>query len=204
MIYIQPFCLPKQCTGKERYKREHEAGQRLLKDSLKLEFGLEIPNLLSLIRKEERGKPYLEGYPDIFFNISHSQGMAVCALGNQPLGVDVEKIRPANLSIIRKCLTKKEQNYLKSLREENRNQDFFRFWTLKESYAKAVGIGLSLDFSSIEFELEPFAAHLNPSEKNWQFLQTLWKEGEEAYVISFCGLQLPESPCFLRQYSCKI
>ena len=204
MIYIQPFCLPKQFKGKENRRLEHKAGQNILISGLKQEFGLDLSQRLSIIKKGEKGKPYLEDYPDIYFNISHSQNMAVCALGRRPLGVDVEKIRPASFTVIRKCLTQKERNYLETCGEESRNREFFRFWTLKESYAKALGIGLSLDFASVEFELEPFAACLNDTRQNWQFLQTAWQEEKETYVISFCGQELPDPPYFLRQYSCKI
>ncbi|MDO5418426.1 MAG: 4'-phosphopantetheinyl transferase superfamily protein, partial [Lachnospiraceae bacterium] len=91
------------------------------------------------LAKDEKGKPYLLHHPEIHFNISHGGDMAVCAVGSQALGADVEKIRPARRSIIKKMLTDREKKHLESCREEEIDREFFRFWTLKESYAKALG-----------------------------------------------------------------
>ena len=70
-------------------KQEHEAGRRLLAAGLMDRFGVTL-------RKEdlavaEKGKPYLKGREDLHFNISHSGNFVLCALGECPLGVDIER-----------------------------------------------------------------------------------------------------------------
>lgn len=153
MIYIQTFAIPDACTGKVKHETEHQAGLALLEKGLEREYGLEIREISSGIQKGKNGKPYLKDFPEIHFNISHSGNVAACVLGAKPLGIDVEVIRQAREPVIRRVLAKKEQDYLAQVPKEIRDREFFRFWTLKESYGKALGLGLSLDFTAVEFEL---------------------------------------------------
>lgn len=174
-IYFQKFELPLEnsCAGKmqedkgqagnSKHEREHRAGLVLLKECLFREFSGEFSCteeefcLENELAKEEQGKPWLKNYPQIHFNISHGKDMVVCGVDRNPLGVDVEAIRPVKPNIFRRVLTKKEQEWLKKCEEiygENGwYRDFFRLWTLKESYAKAVGKGLAVDFTKLEFML---------------------------------------------------
>ncbi len=153
MIYLKPFTFPQGCAGKGKHEAEHEAGLKLLREALKLEYGLQVDDISTLIQKGEHGKPRLEGFPEISFNISHGGNMAACALGRKALGVDVEFVRQVKETVIRRVLTKGEQAYLSRCPAKCRDREFFRFWTLKESYGKALGVGLALDFSSVEFTL---------------------------------------------------
>lgn len=153
MIYLKPFPIPQGCAGKGKHEAEHQAGLKLLCEALRQEYGLQTDDVSALIQKGEHGKPRLEGFPGISFNISHSGNMAACALGRKALGVDVEFVRQAKGAVIRRVLTKGEQDYLSRCPAKCRDREFFRFWTLKESYGKALGVGLALDFSSVEFTL---------------------------------------------------
>ena len=47
-------------------------------------------------------KPYIAENNNIFFNISHTNGCVICAISNNEIGVDIEKIRPINLNISKK------------------------------------------------------------------------------------------------------
>lgn len=211
VLIIRKFELPKGCTGREKHQIEHRAGLELLRQGLKHQYGLTADMPLSL-EKSERGKPYLAAFPWIHFNISHSGSMAACGLGSAPLGVDIEKIRPVRLLSVRRMLTEKEQDFLAHCRESQQNRELFRIWTLKESYAKALGIGLALDFTQVEFLPVPgcteqdrnnrdsqdsavmdtgiqvrYLSHV--SRENWQFAQLVWNN---EYVVSFCGQHLPK------------
>lgn len=208
MVYIQTFTIPQGCAGRVKHETEHRAGLALLDWSLRREYGLEIREISSAVQKGKNGKPYLEGYPGIHFNISHSGNVAACALGPRPLGVDVEVIRQVKGPVIRRVLTKKEQGYLGQVPEGFRDREFFRFWTLKESYAKALGRGLSLDFTEAEFGLLPpvstergkaeeisgKAIPVKEEMQGWQFFQWIWREGEDEWVVSFCGRELSGIP----------
>lgn len=102
---------------------EHELALRLL--ALLLERELGIPSLPE-IRREAGGKPYFPGYPSLHFNLSHSRGAAVCALHDQPVGIDIERLRPA------------PRRLAKGMEDEA----FFLLWTAKEATVKRAGRGI--------------------------------------------------------------
>ncbi len=82
------------------------------------------------------GKPYLEGFPDFQFNISHSGDLCAVAFADCPVGVDIETHREVNLKIAERYFSKREKDYV------NNNISFFYVWTRKEAYLKMLGIGL--------------------------------------------------------------
>lgn len=90
------------------------------------------------------------------FNISHTHGLVACAIGlGLAVGVDVERNdRPAlGDDFVRAFLSTHEYATLADMQATNRHQRIIQYWTLKEAYAKALGVGLSLPFKSIELDL---------------------------------------------------
>ncbi len=102
---------------------EHDLACRLLALCAEQELGIKP---LPEIAREAGGKPFFPERPDICFNLSHSRGAAVCALHDRPVGVDVEKIRPAP----------------KRLAAGLADEAFFRLWTAKEATVKRRGLGI--------------------------------------------------------------
>lgn len=102
------------------------------------------------------GKPAVaspaEGRP-LRFNLSHSAGMAACAVTRiGEVGVDVETIHHRDfLKIARRFFAPEEVAQLEPLPADRQTEVFFRFWTLKEAYIKARGLGLSLDLAGFFF-----------------------------------------------------
>ncbi len=92
------------------------------------------------IQNHESGKPYAEGL-DIHFSLSHSGNLAVCAVCDKPVGIDVELQKEANFSVAKRCFTKAEQEYVFSAKAKSQ-QRFFEIWTKKEAYVKMLGTGL--------------------------------------------------------------
>ena len=90
----------------------------------------------------EHGKPYLKD-GGIFFSISHSGSFAVCAVSDCDLGCDIEKMRPTGLRIARR-FCEEEYGSIMSAKPTAQLELLFRYWTLKESFMKAVGRGFSL------------------------------------------------------------
>ena len=90
------------------------------------------------------GKPYLKDYPGVQFNLSHSGGWGVCALSKTAVGVDVEMVRPLRQQVAKRFFTPVEQEWLSKRPAE----EFFRLWTRKESFTKALGKGLTLPLDS--------------------------------------------------------
>ena len=90
------------------------------------------------------GKPYLPG-KGLFFSLSHSGEWVLCALGRQELGCDVECRGEAKLRLARRCFHPEElADILRQPTEPEQQALFYRYWTLKESFLKATGRGLSL------------------------------------------------------------
>ena len=99
------------------------------------------------IKKAGHGKPYLVDYPELAFNLSHSADRVIIAVGwNRQLGVDIEICKPrVNLSgLVDKCFAEEEAAYWNKLPEDQKNQEFYRFWTRKEAFVKATGRGIAL------------------------------------------------------------
>lgn len=102
--------------------------------------------------KTETGKPYAKGLP-VEFNISHSGDMVVCAVDEKPVGIDIEKIRPIDLTVAKRICADDELNYLfehvptendfRCTTDRNILTRFFELWTAKEAYGKCIGVGMS-------------------------------------------------------------
>ena len=87
------------------------------------------------------GKPYLKGYPHIFFNFSHCERGIVCAIADFEIGIDMQEIHPYDPGVANLVCTADELRRLAESIDPARL--FCRIWTAKESYAKARGIGLA-------------------------------------------------------------
>lgn len=119
-------------------------------------------------RKLEHGRPELlpgEG-PAPSFNLSHSGGLAALAVSfDAVVGVDVEAHRLMAEEDIAYALSPAERRQLSGLGVLEREAAFFRFWTLKEAFIKALGTGLSLPLHDFDMRLaddggEPLLARL--------------------------------------------
>lgn len=100
------------------------------------------------------GKPYLHNINNFEFNISHAGDWVVCAIDDTPIGIDVEKIKVINYSeIAQRFFAKNENRFLKDTSEHKKLRCFFKIWTLKESYIKAVGKGLSIPLKSFDIDI---------------------------------------------------
>ncbi len=108
------------------------------------------------------------------FNLSHTDGLVACAVStSRSVGVDVESLDriAADLKVAESFFAPQEVDQLKSVDISERQDTFFNFWTLKESYIKALGFGLSLSLDSFGFDLETgrllFASEESPND--WHF-----------------------------------
>jgi 4'-phosphopantetheinyl transferase len=112
------------------------------------------------------------------FNLSHSRIIAACAVSTHgEVGIDVEFIdeRLSFEEIASLSLTENEHHRLSSLPPAERNDMFYRLWTLKEAIIKGLGMGLSLSMQDFTFTLEPPALQSSPlaatGENRWHVEQ---------------------------------
>lgn len=118
-------------------------GAGLLAQQMLLQAGVQNPEL----DFGASGKPFLRHDPQLHFNLSHSGTLAVCALGDVPVGVDVEGIAPVDAGVAAFCLNPDEQLYLRAA--VNPERCFCNLWTRKESCLKMLGKGLDTPLSQL-------------------------------------------------------
>jgi len=114
----------------------------------------------SYSKKEKPSLGPLYAGSNLAFNVSHSGEIALLAFTRgRRIGVDVEHIhRDIEIDrIARRFFSAHEQNELAAFPDEEKTQSFFRCWTRKEAYIKAVGDGLSLPLSQFDVSLETSA-----------------------------------------------
>ena len=133
--------------------------------------------------KNAYGKPSVAvpaGLP-FEFNLSHTSGLVACGVSlRRDLGVDVEDLASAsdNLHLARRYFAAAEADVLETLPPERQPAAFLRFWTLKEAFIKARGMGLSIPLDDFAFSLDEdrppaisFRSHDRENPANWQFAQ---------------------------------
>ena len=105
------------------------------------------------MRTSGHGKPELDPPCGVFFNASHSDGLAIIAVVSERLvGVDIERVRPLPdaLEVADGFFSCGEIDLLRATPEDSRAEAFLTIWTRKESYVKAVGAGLSVPFDRFD------------------------------------------------------
>lgn len=98
--------------------------------------------------KSEKGKPFLKGNANLHFNISHSGNWVIIGLDKNEIGVDVENVRKMNYRIAQRFYSQEEYAALNALEGEAKQKFFFKLWTIKESYLKFLGKGLTKSLGS--------------------------------------------------------
>ena len=133
----------------------------------------------SALRFGKNGKPCAPGYPQ--FNLSHSGQYCVLAMGEGPIGVDIEQTDPKNLVAAAAVYTPAELEWMK----ESPLERFHMLWTWKESVMKATGQGMALEPGT--FEVLPFASG-RPVELDGRRLYAA-SGGMKGYRYSVCAFQ---------------
>lgn len=164
-----------------------------------------------ILGTEENGKPIFAEKPqnsaqnicpyNIHFNLSHSGHYVVCAVGNRPVGIDIEGERKIKLSTAKRFFSPAEFQWVctgmnqmqqeknidflqeaalsERLMTKDMEERFLRIWTMKEAYSKVTGIGIAYGISKAEFLPQP-----NQNEKMWNAKLQMVNEAEKAIDAS--------------------
>lgn len=100
-----------------------------------------------------KGKPTIDQGSGLRFNASNAAGMALVAVAwHREVGVDVEALRPMPDAdaLVERFFAPGERQAFRALPSSEREVEFFRCWTRKEAYLKAIGAGLSLPLGHFE------------------------------------------------------
>ncbi|MCC7380623.1 MAG: 4'-phosphopantetheinyl transferase superfamily protein [Deltaproteobacteria bacterium] len=108
--------------------------------------------------RTELGRPELvsPGAPGLAFNLANTEGLIICAVArDRSIGVDAEWLERSGqtVEIAEQYFSKREIAELRSLPVGHQRRRFFDYWTLKEAYIKARGIGLGLPLDRFSFLL---------------------------------------------------
>ncbi len=152
----------KEKTLQYRYRKDQNLsiGVGTLLDHCLYKLGIREKNVKYVLGNN--GKPAFEcndGHAfileNVHFNVSHSGNIAICSWGTIPVGVDIEQIKYNHSKTITcNMLTYQEAKYLDSLSDDCMCiEEFYRIWTLKESFVKAIGAGLAIGFDSFNIIL---------------------------------------------------
>lgn len=138
------YLSPERRRLAQRYKNSRErqlflGAEVLLNQSLETVQGnISIP---AAYTRNSYGKPCLEE-DGIYVNWSHSREYVLCAVAAQEVGVDLQynQVSPKE-NLVRRVLRVPEMKIYQSLDEDGRKKCFYEFWTVKESFLKALGTG---------------------------------------------------------------
>ncbi len=143
----------------ERDRRRFIVGRARLRELLASRLGTR-PDLIEL-EYGPRGKPRLAGDPagsDLRFNLSHCGDVALYAFSHgREIGVDLEAVRDLGDAdaIAAKFFSRRENEMYVALHPRDQPLAFFRCWTRKEAFIKAVGDGLHFPLDAFDVSLAP-------------------------------------------------
>jgi 4'-phosphopantetheinyl transferase len=153
--------------------------------------------------QNDYGRPLIGGgaAPGLCFNISHTRGLIALAVARgREVGVDVENValRQPSIEIADHFFSAPEVAALGALPESMRQQRFFEYWTFKEAYIKARGMGLSLPLDRFSFDFPAARAvrlsvddALGDDAGRWHFWQC---RPTPDYLLALCGERLDGAP----------
>ncbi len=115
-----------------------------------------------LFHYNEHGKPQLTQTPSLHFSVSHSHDWVTYAIGLQPLlGVDIERIHDiAVTDIAQRFFSHTENQQLHHLALSEQRSAFFKLWTCKEAFIKAIGEGMTFPLQNFTIDILANPPHL--------------------------------------------
>lgn len=147
------------------------------------------------------GRPEIaEPSTSLRFNLAHSGGIVACVLAeHREAGVDVEDLgrRPMSPDIWHRYCAPTEVADIEAQPEEERHRRFLTYWTLKEAYLKARGLGIAVHLADVAFSIEgpaptiTFRESLTGTSTDWAFgLDT----AGPGHLLSWATPQAPGAP----------
>lgn len=146
----------------DRLRRGEDRHERLVSCALKrasLSRYADVPPGSWSFQRGPKGRPHIVSCCcrlPLHFNVSHTDGLVACAVTlDREVGLDVESTgRQRDLgSVANRFFSPEEARELSALPDRERRERFFDYWTLKEAYLKALGVGLSVSLAGFSFEL---------------------------------------------------
>jgi 4'-phosphopantetheinyl transferase len=177
---------PAERTRRDRYMFERNRREYLMTRALvrgTLSRYAKVPPEAWTFRDNAWGRPEigLSEHAWLRFNLSNTRGLIACVVARElEIGVDVEDTerQGQTVAIADRFFSPREVASLRALPARSQRDRFFDYWTLKEAYIKARGMGLAIPLDQFSFLLDEappiriaFAPELDDDPSAWQFEQ---------------------------------
>lgn len=130
-------------------------------------------------------KPRLTSPKGVYFNLSHSHGWTVLALSDREVGVDIERIKPVDMRLAKRFFADGEWAQIEAA-GDGAEALFYRFWTVKEAYLKALGTGLNRPLNSFTVHFTAGGAKIDDPECDEVWLVSEFSD-TEGYAVACCA-----------------
>lgn len=144
----------------------------------------QVTNKELVFTQNKYGKPFLRNLNSFHYNISHSGNWVVCAVSNKQVGIDIEEMKPIDIDIAKRFFSDSEYKDL-ILNHKDQISYFYDLWTLKESYIKYRGKGLSIHLDSFNFTITKGDIILTPRLNYPLYFKQV--EFQSGYKLSICS-----------------
>ncbi|MBQ4353742.1 MAG: 4'-phosphopantetheinyl transferase superfamily protein [Clostridia bacterium] len=105
-----------------------------------------LPASAFSVHRESGKKPYFTSHPDLHFSVSHSESLWCCLFAGRECGLDVQFQK----SGIRHFRLAQRWFHPREAEKICTEQDFYRIWSRKEAFVKALGIGIDPQFKTFD------------------------------------------------------
>jgi 4'-phosphopantetheinyl transferase len=216
----EAWLAPHERERRDRYRFEHSRREYLLTRALvrsTLSRYAPVPPEAWTFRENEYGRPEIaiEEHAWLRFNLSNTRGLVAIAVANdREVGIDVEDTERhgQTVEIAESFFSPREVAALRALPASRQRDRFFDYWTLKESYIKARGMGLSIPLDQFSFLLDvgpritiAFDPRLRDDASTWQFARAtrgarhriavaVRRAGDDVAILAHETIPLVEEP----------
>lgn len=187
------FISPQRIEKMERMKFSEDRlrsmhAELLLRFALVRDFGYHNDNIR--LSTSSSGKPVLADQDMLHFNLSHSGSWVFCAISDQAVGVDIEKISEGDNGFMEMILHPAEILWLQESQEQEKNTNYYKLWCLKEAYGKFLGVGLNYDLQKTRCEVQDGIWSLAPQhEADLGPCHSSVRTFTTGYIIAVCSVR---------------
>lgn len=159
-----------QNSTNETYIKEQLIGQKLLNYILVADYHLDLSKIEYIYN--DYGKPYLKNL-NLFFSISHSNGVVAVGVSDKEVGIDLELVRPVPFALVKKVLSMDELSKYQSLDEKEKLEYFFSIWTKKEALVKKNGTSVILNANKIASDKKIYTTSIRLDNQQYLLSSTI-------------------------------
>lgn len=138
-------------------------------------------------RRNPYGKPYLPLHTGVHINWSHSGSWVICAISDHEVGIDLQDSRQKpKEALVRRMLQPEELSFYEKVPGGQKTSLFYQYWTIKESFLKAVGTGFYMPLDTFYVDMEGDFPEIVQRSEGKSFVCRLLDFADRAYTAALC------------------